>query len=178
MNQIVTIPHPALTKPAKQITRFDRQLRRVIERMKTALKTANNPKGVGLAAPQIGLSLCIFIIRPKETVPIRVFINPEILKSEAVDETPEKKDKLEGCLSIPKVWGSVNRAQKVTLKYQDESGAEHIEEFTGFPAIIIQHETDHTNGILFTRRVAEQNGKFYEPKKDNKGKEYLEEIVI
>ena len=94
------------------------------------------------------------------------------------DGVPERENKLEGCLSIPKIWGKVKRAKTLTLQYRDEKGTVHKEEFSGFIATIIQHETDHTNGILFTQRVLEQKEKLYETGKDEEGKEVLEEITI
>ena len=91
---------------------------------------------------------------------------------------PERENKLEGCLSIPKIWGKVKRAKTLSLRYQDEKGNIHKEKFSGFIATIIQHETDHINGILFTQRVLEQKGKLYQTGKDEEGKEVLEEIII
>ena len=97
---------------------------------------------------------------------------------EQTDGVPERNNKLEGCLSIPKIWGKIKRAKTLTLRFQDEQGREHEEQFTGFLATIIQHETDHTNGILFTQRVLEQKSKMYQTGKDDDGKEILEEIII
>ena len=110
---------------------------------------------------------------------IHVFINPEILKSSGeTDGVPERENKLEGCLSIPAIWGRVKRSQTLTLRFQDETGKTHEQEFSGFLATIIQHETDHVNGILFTRRVLEQKGKLYQSTTDKEGKETLEEIAV
>jgi peptide deformylase len=177
---IVHIPNTVLTSEAKRITQFDKKLAVLIGNMKETLITTTNPKGVGLAAPQIGEPWQVFIIKPTEKSAIRTFINPEIVhKENAVDELKESKDKkLEGCLSIPKIWGKVTRFASVTLTYQDENGERHEELFTGFPAVIIQHETDHLHGTLFTHRVIEQNGPLYESTKDENGKEILEEIQL
>ena len=81
-------------------------------------------------------------------------------------------------LSIPKIWGSVERAAGLTLDYQDETGTPHRESFTGFLATIIQHETDHTNGVLFVQRILEQKGKLYQSATDENGKEILEEVEL
>jgi peptide deformylase len=179
MRPIVKIPHPVLSGPAKPVTSFDRKLHAMITDMKETLIGAKRPKGVGLAAPQIGEPYRVFIMRPDVRSEMRVFINPQIVSR---DERPQannpKKDKLEGCLSIPDIWGDVDRSISLTLRYQDEKGAEHTESFTGFPAVIIQHEVDHLNGILFTQRVIEQKGKLYEPEKDKGGKETLKEIHL
>ena len=180
MKPIVHVPHVVLTTPAKTVTAFDKRLVKLVSEMKATLIATKNPKGVGLAGPQVGESWRVFLTRPKESGPISVFVNPEIIKHsvEQTDGVPERNNKLEGCLSIPKIWGKIKRAKTLTLRFQDEQGREHEEQFTGFLATIIQHETDHTNGILFTQRVLEQNGKLYQPARDEAGKEILEEITI
>lgn len=174
------VPDTVLTTPAKTVTVFDKKLGKLIKEMKATLLATKNPKGVGLAAPQIGESLRVFITRPKEESKVRVFINPEVIKrsDDQTDGVPERENKLEGCLSIPKIWGKVKRAKKLTLRYHDEKGISHEESFIGFLATIIQHETDHINGILFTQRVLEQKNKMYQTGKDDDGKEVLEEISI
>lgn len=180
MKQIVHVPHKALTSPAKPITKFDKKLKTLIAEMTDTLLATTNPKGVGLAAPQVGVSVRLFITQPKESEPVRAFINPEILSTsdETTDAEKERNGKLEGCLSIPRIWGNVRRAKKLTLRYQDETETEHTEEFSGFMAVIIQHETDHVNGILFAQRVLEQKGAFYQTAKDKDGKEILEEVEL
>ena len=180
MKSIVSVPNPVLTTQAATVKSFDKKLEKLLADMKQTLVATRNPKGVGLAAPQIGESVRVFITRPTEKDSIRVFINPEIVSrtDEKTDGVPDRDNKLEGCLSIPKIWGKVERATALTLNYQDERGISHTEKFTGFLATIIQHETDHTNGVLFTHRVLEQNGTFYQSAKDEKGKEILEEIEL
>lgn len=180
MKPIVRAPHPVLTAPAKTVTAFDKRLGRLIANLKSTLLVTKNPKGVGLAAPQVGEPWRVFVTRPRESDPIRVFINPEITKvsDEVTDGVPERGNKLEGCLSIPTVWGRVIRSKTVTLTYQDEAGKPHTESLSGFLATIIQHETDHTKGILFTHRVLEQKGKLYHTTKDTDGKEILEEMEL
>ncbi len=180
MSQIVKTPNQILIKTAQPVKKIDAKIKSIISDMKKTLAAANNPKGVGLAAPQIGVSLRIFIIKPKENSQTLVFINPEIVAQDenlslAIDK---KSPQLEGCLSIPRVWGQVKRHKSLTLKYQDENGRLHQKEFTGFPAVIIQHELDHLDGILFPRRVLEQKGKLYQLVKDANGKEVLEEMEI
>lgn len=180
MKAIVVVPNAVLTEPAKTITSFDRALEKLIAKMKATLLATRNPKGVGLAAPQIAESWRVFITRPKEESRIRVFINPEIVRRshDQTDGVPDRENKLEGCLSIPTIWGKVKRARTLTIRFQDEKGIRHEETFAGFLATIIQHETDHTNGILYTQRVLEQKGKLYQTGKDEEGKEVLEEIHL
>lgn len=179
MKPIVKVPHEVLNTKAGTISRFDKRLALLIAEMKRTLIATKNPKGVGLAAPQVGESLRLFITRPTPKDPVRVFINGTITAySDEVLDEETRKGKLEGCLSIPLIWGNVRRSKTVTLKFQDEAGASHQESFEGFLATIIQHETDHINGILFTQRVLEQKNPLYQAVKDKEGKEVLEEIHI
>jgi peptide deformylase len=177
---IVSVPHPVLSTPAKRITTFDKKLHDLVAVMTDTLLVTVNPKGVGLAATQIGVGSQVFITKPNAQSNVRVFINPIILDRDpsVTDGIPERGNKLEGCLSIPNVWGKVKRTTKLKLQYQDETGEIHVEEFSGFLATIIQHETDHINGILFTQRVLEQKGKLYQVGKDDEGKEELQELTI
>ncbi len=155
--------------------------------MKHDLVYKKNPKGVGLAAPQIGIPLRIFITKPFETSSIDVFINPEIIwRSEEIGEIERPKAakpsirrerKLEGCLSIPNVWGYLKRHKKVKLRYMDLAGKILEKEFSGFEATIVQHETDHLNSILFTQRVLEQKQKLFTIEEKN-GDEKLVEIEL
>ncbi len=180
MKPIVKVPHDVLVTPAREVTSFDKKLALLISDMKRTLLATTNPKGVGLAATQVGVAQKVFITKPTAKAPIRAFINPEIIsRSEKQTEgVPERDNPLEGCLSIPQIWGEVKRAESLTLRYQDEQGVSHEETFKGFLATIIQHETDHVNGILFTQRVLEQKGKLYHPVKNKDGKEELEEILL
>lgn len=180
MKPIVKVPNEVLIKSAKDAQAVDKKIQRLIVDLKETLEKAENPKGVGLAAPQIGVSLRVFAMRPKENGPIRVIINPHILATskDTVKGIPDRDNHIEGCLSIPNVWGAVERRKEVTLQFLDEDGNEHTEVFKGFPAIIIQHEVDHLDGILFTRRVLEQKGELYQQAKDENGKEVLEPIEL
>ena len=144
--------------------------------MEKILTAQKDPVGVGLAANQVGLDLSIFIIKPTEKAKIKVFINPEIVNvgsqfiapkiKGVINHAPTKKSKrnkikLEGCLSIPRIWGPVRRADRVFLRYQDLTGKKHLKWFSGFEAVIIQHEIDHLNGIVFTQRSLEQKKQLY-----------------
>ena len=180
MKAIVHTPDPILTAAAKSVSSFDKKLDQLIGNMRETLLATRNPIGVGLAAPQIGEPYRIFLTRPREKSKIKVFVNPQIVEhsKDLTDGVPDRENKLEGCLSIPKVWGRVKRSKTITLAYQDEQGKKHRESFAGFLATIIQHETDHINGILFTQRVLEQKGKLFQTIKDEEGKEALEEISL
>lgn len=180
MKLIVTVPNKVLIEKAIDVINIDKEIKQIIDRMKTALINSTDPIGVGLAAPQIGKSVRIFLMRPEETDPIKVFINPKIVSQSKilVKGIPDEDAKLEGCLSIPKIWGSVNRHKSVTITYLDETGKLYKQTFTGFESVIIQHEMDHLDGTLFTKRVIEQKGQLYQPTIDDKGQEVLEPIDI
>lgn len=185
---IVTVPNNILTTPAKRVGKIDKKIKQIIAQMKSDLVNKQNPKGVGLAATQIGIGLRIFITKPTDQSAIDVFINPRIIASStelAEIQRPKtgklsirSDKKLEGCLSIPNIWGYLKRHKKVTLQFTDENGREQEKEFEGFMATIVQHETDHINGILFTQRVLEQKQKLYRIEEDKDGKEELVEIEI
>lgn len=179
MAEILSAPQPVLSKKAEEITKFDKSLNALIEKMTKALESASDPIGVGLAAPQIGESKQVFIAKPNSKAKISVFINPKLISFEEPKKTKKKGvSKLEGCLSLPSIWGEVERYPQITLEYFNEKGEKVTKEFIGFMATIAQHEIDHLNGILFTKRVLEQKGKLYESKKDSKGQDYFEEIEI
>lgn len=185
---LVKIPNKVLSKKAKPVKKIDKKILKIIKDLKKTLVNADKPKGVGLAAPQIGLSLRIFIAKPTFNSPISVFINPEIIwrsKDLSAIKRPknnkkntQEEQKLEGCLSIPNVWGYLKRPTKIKLRYMNTKGKIQEKKFSGFMATIIQHEVDHLNGVLFTQRVLEQKEKLYTIKKDGKGKNSLVEIEV
>lgn len=173
MLKIITVPNPILTTVVLPVTQFDVSLTKLIKEMKETLNAQTDPMGVGLAAPQVNVNLQVFIIKPTIKSSVSVFINPKILKLVnpltrnkkphfAKASRGKKKTPLEGCLSIPKIWGPVKRSKKILLSYQTETGEKKEEWFSGFEAIIIQHEVDHLNGILFTKRALEQKTPLYE----------------
>ena len=181
MLKIVTVPNIVLTSPTKPIVVVDEKIKKVISDMEKVLVAQNDPPGVGLAANQVGLDLSIFILKVSEKSKTKIFINPKIINvgsqfiapkiKGVINHAPTKKSrrkrvKLEGCLSIPRIWGPVKRKDRVFLKYQDISGKEYLKWFTGFEAIIIQHEMDHLNGVVFTQRSIEQKGQLYREEND------------
>lgn len=184
MTPIISAPNEVLSQIAKtyDFQKNDQGLTSLLSQMEEALLSANDPKGVGLAAPQIGKSLAIFISKPTDKAKISVFINPEIIES-GQSTKPEAKSKkqvrkLEGCLSLPNIWGEVKRSPIVTISYLDKNGVKKPKKFTGFMATIVQHEIDHLHGILFPRRVLEQKGKLYKSSKNEKGEDEFEELSI
>lgn len=154
---IVAYGDPVLRKVTVDIdTSYD--VKKLSEDM---FETMYNAKGVGLAAPQIGLNMRMFVVdgrpfnegedmeeRDKDPSLIdfkKVFINAEILEEDGDDWAFE-----EGCLSIPDVREDIYRPEYVTIRYFDADWNEHTEEYEGLAARIIQHEYDHIDGILFT----------------------------
>ena len=176
MSTIFVAPNPVLRQTSKEITKLDKKVLLIIKDMQKTLLAAKNPEGVGLAAPQIGLPLRIFLVRPDIHKPPLIFINPQILEYSQRLQTPtSKKGIYEGCLSIPNHYSPLSRSMSVTVKYQTPqknpvtNNYELItknESFAGFAAHVIQHEMDHLNGILFIDRVLEQNSKLYHVDKD------------
>ena len=183
MSEIVIAPNEVLGKIAApfDFEKNGKSLPTLLKQMEKALLAASDPKGVGLAAPQIGKSLRIFIAKPTEKSKTAVFINPEIIESVGLDMPKTKKKrikKLEGCLSLPDIWGEVLRAPGVALSFSDEKGKRITRRFKGFMATIVQHEMDHLDGILFPKRVLEQKGVLYKSHKNEKGQDEFEELTI
>lgn len=146
--------HPVLRKQAETITKDYPKLQEVITDMFLTLDKAS---GVGLAAPQVGLPIRLFIIDlnafaeeyPEYAGIKKVFINPEF--TEMSEETCVLE---EGCLSIPDINEKVARPESVTIKYYDQDFNEHIEELDGWMARVIQHEYDHIDMHLFVDHIS------------------------
>ena len=180
MLQIVTAPNPVLSAKAKPVVKVDKAILNLVAEMEEALDEATDPIGVGLAAPQVGKSLDLFVTKPTAKSRMFVFINPKITakKSAPAEKENKKTFKLEGCLSLVNIWGEVERSPEITAEYLDETGKMHKRQFRGFLATIIQHEVDHLNGILFPKRVLEQRGALYHSSKNSKGEDEFEELKI
>lgn len=186
MLKIIQAPDTVLNQEAKAITKIDKTVFNLIKEMATTLESATDPEGIGLAAPQVGKSLQLFIIKESKKSPLNVFINPKITIPEGTEMTNEiekkekKKDdvKLEGCLSLQDIWGVVKRYKEILVTYLDQNGLEHKKTFDGFFATIIQHEYDHLQGVLFPRRVIEQKSNLYKSSLNKKGEMEFEEIQI
>ncbi len=158
---IVAYGEPVLRKVAKEIDPDYPQLKELITSM---WETMYNAHGVGLAAPQVGLPIRLFLVDttpfsddedlgPEEQKALngfkKVFINAKIEK-----EIGEEWDFNEGCLSIPDIREDVKRKPEITITYFDESFEKHTETYDGLLARVIQHEYDHIEGILFTDKLS------------------------
>lgn len=148
MLDIQTIGAEVLRQNAEPISTFDDDLAALVKKMFETMKLG---KGVGLAAPQVGLSQRLFVMHiegDKE----RVFINPEIVETSLELESFE-----EGCLSIPGVYADLDRPAVIRIQALNERGRRFTMDAAGFQARVIQHELDHLNGVLFTDRLPERS---------------------
>ncbi len=143
---ILIAPHPVLEAISKPVSVVDDEIRTLLNNM---TETMYSSPGIGLAAPQVEVSLRVIVIDveytddPSSRKPLKI-INPEIIWLSDEDMTYE-----EGCLSVPKHYADVVRPRALKLKYLDEFGKEQILEAKDLLAICIQHEIDHLDGILF-----------------------------
>jgi peptide deformylase len=137
---------PVLREPAKPVTEFDRRLRTLRDDM---VETMYDAPGVGLAAPQVGISLRLFVFDDGETGPLFV-ANPELFGGDG--ELLEE----EGCLSIPGPYHVTPRSARITCRGRDVEGAPFEMTGEGLLARIFQHETDHVDGMLYIDRLDEE----------------------
>src|SRR4051812_44110313 len=143
--QIITYPDPRLRKTSKPVTQFDGNLRALALRMFELMRAH---KGVGLAAPQVGLNLRLFVMNHTgNPADDRVYVNPLLS-----DATGEDEDS-EGCLSLPDINTPVVRALTLRIDAQDLDGKPFSQTETGYIARIWQHETDHLNGTMIIDRM-------------------------
>src|SRR5690242_19324625 len=148
LREIVKYPDPVLEKPGEPVTEFNDELRSLVDDMFESMYEA---KGIGLAAPQIGLSKRLTVIdlsfkeKPEDKI---VLVNPEIVFRAG------KQHEEEGCLSLPEIREKVTRAAKVRVKAQDLEGKWFEMEGEELLSRAFQHEIDHLDGILFFRRVS------------------------
>ncbi|PKH51642.1 peptide deformylase [Tenacibaculum sp. Bg11-29] len=176
---IVAYGDPVLRKVGQEIDKEYPELEKLIANMKETMYNAN---GLGLAAPQIGKDIRLFLIDASPFADDenlseedrkafenfnRVFINAKIIKEEG-----EEWAFNEGCLSIPSVNEDVFRQEKITIEYQDENFEKHTEILSGLTARVFQHEYDHIEGILFTDKLSSLKKRLIKKKLENisKGK--------
>jgi len=137
---IVKHPDPVLRERAKEVTKFNASLHKLLDDMAETMYDAD---GVGLAAPQVGILKRVFVVDADEEHGLLELINPEIVSREGEQLGPE------GCLSIPGLQGDVKRSNKVVIKGQDRHGNPVQYEGSELLARAFQHELDHLNGVLF-----------------------------
>lgn len=146
--EIVKYPDPVLRRSAEKITTFDSELQKTASDMLNAMYTL---KGVGLAAPQVGLGLSLLVLNPTgdpaDTDEELVLVNPEVVSRKHLEWDEE------GCLSFPGIYAEVERHRDIVLRYQNLGGEDVEMKSTEFQARVIQHEMDHLQGILFVDRL-------------------------
>lgn len=157
--KIAKFKEKILRTKAEKITDFKSQeTKDLINGLKETLTAHEDPKGIGLAGPQIYSSKRIFVFGPfrsdsKENyIPLTIAINPEIIW-----KSKEKQTNWEGCLSLPDLWGPVVRPNEIKVKFKNEDANDKEIDLKGFPATVFLHEYDHLEGILFTDRVKDKS---------------------
>ncbi len=160
----------ALRKKSEAVRTFNRRTKKLIKNLKDTL--AKHPEGIGLAAPQINVHQQVVIVRlggksddgeEREADPPIALINPQILA--AGDDKPD----FDGCLSIPGIFGTTVRPHTLRVSGLDETGRPFDRVFEGFDAVVVHHEIDHLQGILFIDRV-ESVKDLYRIEEDENGK--------
>ncbi len=140
------VPHKVLRQPTERIEHFTQELQRLAGDM---IETMYAHDGIGLAAPQVGRSIQLFIANPTQQRGRELVVaNPSVLS------TTGRASVIEGCLSVPEVWHRVRRAASVALHGQNLQGRDMSLQAEGLLAIIVQHEVDHLQGRLFIDRLS------------------------
>ena len=176
--KIITAPHPVLRQKAKEVVVFDKKFFKFLHDLAITLIKKEQPKGVGLAAPQVNKSIQVFAVilgeknQDSKKPVIEFFINPKITKhsEKMILGGADGSERFEGCLSIPIFYGPVPRYEWVEVEYQGLTNLELKNQpkikmkkarFGDFDARVIQHEYDHLEGILFTDLVLQNNLPIY-----------------
>lgn len=169
---ILTYPEPVLSTKALPVTVFDQKLKKLVEDM---LFTMYHAPGIGLAAPQVGESIRLFVLdidydrevitnsAGREEMRLSGF-NPMVLVNPVITGTAGTTTYEEGCLSVPGVYEDVKRHEKIHVKYQDLKGNNHELDADDMLSICIQHENDHLDGIVFIERLSNLKKNFYKKK--------------
>ena len=144
--RIVYYPDPVLMRPAESVDELPENLPEIVDEMRRVMKLE---RGIGLAAPQVGLSKRLILVNTSgELEDEEILLNPEITRLHGQKEWSE-----EGCLSFPGIYGSVLRHTHVAVNYHDVDGNPHTMEAEGLPARVLQHEIDHLDGVLFVTKM-------------------------
>jgi len=159
--EIITYPDPRLKEEAREVERFDDELRRFVEELEQTMRAG--PGAVGIAAPQVGRSLRVAIVdvsgkKKVESHGRLVLINPEIGEWDGMSIGRE------GCLSVPDYTGNVIRGKRITISACDERGERYQHELCDFEARAVQHEIDHLDGILFLDRLVSRRSDLFRRK--------------
>jgi peptide deformylase len=145
MYEVIKYGSEILREKAEVVTDINDEIREILNEM---VKTMLEYNGVGLAAPQVGINKRMFVCMVEEN-DIRKVINPTIILDDY-----EMVEYEEGCLSIPGVYKNVKRFKKIKLLYQNEKGEKKETHLEGFRAVVVQHESDHLDGVLFVDKIS------------------------
>lgn len=171
--ELVLAPNAKLRVQTKPVKKVSNGLIKTTREMIKLTKSFEDPEGVGLASTQIGQNEQYFVAKQTDGS-FKVFFSPKIISK----SKPTKK-MLEGCLSIPKIWGEVARHIWIKVSYLDESGKQINEKLTGLAAHIFQHECDHLEGKLFIDKVLQEKNKLFKVVgKDRAGDDVFEEVTL
>ncbi len=187
---IVQPPAKVLVEKSVEVdpSRDDKLLRGLLTDLRDTLLAQVDPKGVGLSAPQLGVAKRVFVARKSvDGLPL-IMVNPVIVsKSKQMTSKADNRKSLEGCLSIPDMYGEVMRVERIGVEYwtadwdKVRSGKLELrkerEDYGGFVSRVFQHELDHLDGVLFTMRVLEQGGRLYQLEMED-GEEVLVEVGL
>ena len=165
--EIRTYGDPALRNKNEKIEKVDDNIREILDGM---VETMKDIGGIGLAAPQVGINLKMFVVEAEEGV-IKKVINPEF-----TEYSKNSVDHEEGCLSVPGIYKKVKRAESLKVKYLNENGESIEEELEDLWARAFQHENDHLEGILFVDKIAPVAKRSVSKKLLNMKKETLKKI--
>ena len=165
VREVLTHPAECLKQIALPVDSFDSSLQAMLTDLEDTLDEA--PGCVGIAAPQIGVSLRVVMTDVEQSRGGRygrlILINPEIISRQG------QVSGREGCLSVPDYTGNVLRAEQVTVHAHDRQGRHHSYEFSGFEARVVQHEIDHLDGLLFLDRLVSRRHDLFRRKVYKKG---------
>ena len=186
--KIISVPNTTLRQKAKTVEKVDKKLLLFLDELQRTLAAKDDPKGVGLAAPQVNMLWRIFttqlpIGNNEDETELRTYINPKIIdkSDELTLGLNKRKPVLEGCLSIPGIYGPVPRHSWIQLEYQVLNGDQletRTEHFKDFAARVAQHELDHLEGILFIDYFLEYDLPLYKDKPNSNDIEEIDPAVI
>jgi peptide deformylase len=158
--EILVYPNPALRVTSEEVTEFDDKLKKLASDM---LETMYLSKGIGLAAPQVGVPLRLVVIDWEGAK--YLLVNPRIIEEDGEERCEE------GCLSFPGIYEEITRPDKMRVIYQDENGAERDEIIEGFLARVFSHEIDHLDAKLIIDRLSTLKRTFIKKKMERKAKD-------
>lgn len=184
--KIITVPHPTLRQQASPIQIVDKKIVSFLQALEKTLRDKTNPKGVGLAAPQVNTQLRAFAVDlsgKEHEQKLKVFLNPVITNHSFNKSLGEdsKVPTLEGCLSIPKLYGPVPRWEWIEAEFDEiENGELHRKKgkFEWYIARVFQHELDHLEGVLFTDYSLQYDLPVYQENKSDQLEELIDRSIL